>query len=112
MITEQDLNEAIAECLGQRSPNANTAVKLAAFYTIRRELFGKAEELPVYSFAAAPEAKSTVIISGDSRFANAVRGKNQADIWPIIDELMQTLRLIYPRLYSATLHVIEEKKAG
>ena len=41
MITEKDLQEAIAECIGQRNPNANTAIKLAAFYTIKRELYGE-----------------------------------------------------------------------
>ena len=34
MITEQDLLEAIAECQGQRNPNANTCIKLAAYYII------------------------------------------------------------------------------
>ena len=44
MITEQDLREAIAECQGQRNPNANTCIKLAAFLTIQRELYGKEQE--------------------------------------------------------------------
>ena len=44
MIREEDLQEAIAECQGQRNPNANTAIKLAAFYTIRRELFGEGKD--------------------------------------------------------------------
>ena len=39
MITEQDLQEAIAECQGERHPNANTCMKLAAFYTIKNELY-------------------------------------------------------------------------
>ena len=54
MITEKDLQEAIAECQGQRNPNANTCIKLAAFYTIRRELFGEEKDagmLPGYSYA-------------------------------------------------------------
>ena len=44
MITEKDLQEAIAECQGQRNPNASTCIKLAAFLTIQKELFGKSEQ--------------------------------------------------------------------
>ena len=44
MITEKDLQEAIAECQGQRNPTTSTCIKLAAFYTIRRELFGEEKE--------------------------------------------------------------------
>ena len=44
MITEKDLQEAIAECEGQRNPNANTCVKLAAFYIIKDHLFPQQEE--------------------------------------------------------------------
>ena len=39
MITEKDLQEAIAECQGERSPNASTCIKLAAFYTIKEHLY-------------------------------------------------------------------------
>ena len=35
MITEMDLQEAIAECQGKRNPNADTCIKLAAFYIIK-----------------------------------------------------------------------------
>ena len=49
MITEKDLQEAIAECQGERNPNANTCIKLAAFYTIRNELFGNSDKLLLHS---------------------------------------------------------------
>ena len=44
MITEKDLQEAIAEGQGQRNPNANTCIKLAAFLTIRKEMFGEVQD--------------------------------------------------------------------
>ena len=65
MITEKDLQEAIAECEGARNPNANTCIKLAAFYTIRQHMFG---EQPSYSFSAPPVEPETPIVS-DSEFA-------------------------------------------
>ena len=110
MITEQDLQEAIAECIGQRKPTANTAIKLAAFYTIKRELYGEdkdAVQLPApapggYSFLPAEE-ESLVDHPGNSEFARAIDGRPQKDIWPVMDELMETISTIHPKLYRAVL---------
>lgn len=106
MITEQDLLEAIAECQGQRNPNASTCIKLAAFYTIKRELFDSPKhDMPDYSYAAAPDKKDDdlVAIDSDSEFARMVDGRKQKDVWPVIDELMDTVRMLHPRLYDAVL---------
>lgn len=102
MITQQDLQQAIAECQGQRNPNASTCIKLAAYLTIQRELFGEekdAEPYPAYSFAPADQ----VTANGDSEFCKLVNGRNQSEVIPIIDELMSTLQVIQPRLYDAVM---------
>ena len=106
MITQQDLKQAIAECQGERNPNANTCIKLAAFLTIQRELFGEeknAEQLPAYSFAPAP-VRNTIEINSDSEFARAVNGMDLDDFLPVMDELMDTLQIVQPRLYSAVMN--------
>ena len=109
MITEMDLQEAIAECQGQRNPNASTCIKLAAFYTIRRELFGEGQEavqLPVspgYSYAMQTESEPMIMNDSDSEFAQAIDGRPQAEIWPLMDEMMDTIHAIHPRLYSAVM---------
>ena len=111
MITEHDLQEAIAECQGQRNPNASTCIKLAAFYTIRRELFGEGKDagpLPGYSgYSFLPEPQSTVepliINESDSDFARAINGRRQEEIWPLMDEMMDTIHAIHPRLYRAVM---------
>ena len=108
MITEHDLQEAIAECIGQRNTTANTAIKLAAFYIIKRELYGEekdAVQLPSpagYSFAPAPE-ESLVDNPSDSEFARIVDGRPQKEIWPLMDEMMDTISMIHPNLYHAVL---------
>lgn len=105
MITLRDLEEAIAECHGQRNPNANTCVKLAAYYTIRRELFGeeKEDDQPSYSYAPAPDPDPVVVNDGDDDFARIVDGRDQAEIWPILNEAMETLQIIIPKLYTAVM---------
>lgn len=111
MITKQDLLEAIAECQGVRSPNANTAIKLAAFYTILDHLEER-EASPEnkafsegYSFAVGDQPK--VQFDGDSEFASVIDGKEQGAVWPVIDELMQTIKVMNKRLYDAVLRKLQ-----
>ena len=110
MITEQDLDAAIAECQGKRNPDANTCIKLAAFYTIKGHLFpservGNSDVLPGYSYAASHDQNhdSVVAIDSDTEFAQIVDGRKQEDVWPVIDEMMTTIKTLYPRLYAAVL---------
>ena len=109
MITQQDLQEAIAECQGQRNPNASTCIKLAAFYTIRRELFGEGKEVGPpsgsYSFLPGPESTADLLIhnNSDSEFARAIDGRKQEEIWPLMDEMRETIHAIHPRLYNAVM---------
>lgn len=94
MITEKDLRDAIAECLGERNPNANTCIKLAAFYTIQNELFPKAQPFDAgMSFDAPPT----------SEFAEAVQSATPEVVWSVLEELMDTLRVLHPKLYNGVL---------
>ena len=108
MITEEDLQEAIAECQGQRNPNANTCIKLAAFYTIRRAMFGEEKEAGPpsgYSYSPDPQPSAEPLIYNDrdSDFARAIDGRRQDEIWPLMDEMMDTIHAIHPRLYAAVM---------
>lgn len=117
MITEKDLQEAIAECQGQRNPNANTCIKLAAYYTIRRELYGDPEQLTdvaenattrAYSYAAPPEQiETTINYYSDTEFSQVIDGRQASEIWPIMDELMTVLQATNPRLYAGVMRKIE-----
>ena len=101
MITKKDLDTAIAECQGKRNPDARTCIMLAAFLTIKRELFEEEKEVG-YSFAPAQDRK-TVEYESDSEFARAIDGRDLNDVFPVIDELMETLQVIQPRLYTAVM---------
>lgn len=111
MITEHDLQEAIAECEGVRNPNANTCIKLAAFYTIQQHMFGDGDGREVkYSFAPSPDSKQEVSVDydGDSEFSRSIAGKDAWEMWSIMDELMTTLQVINPRLYDGVMRKIAE----
>ena len=103
MITEHDLHEAIAECQGERNPNAQTCIKLAAYYTILHEITDRpAQPEYLYEYSADP-APAGVVIDSDSEFAQIVNGRNPAEVWPVVDELMQTLSAVNPRLYAGVM---------
>lgn len=108
MITEKDLNEAIAECQGKRNPNANTCIMLAAFLTIRQHLFGDDEPQAEkgYSFSAPPAPNSVVGYESDTEFGQAVYGKNAYDMWALMDETMTTLEVLNPPLYRSIMRRI------
>lgn len=115
MITEQDLQEAIAECEGQRNPTANTCIKLAAFYTIKQHMFP--DEKPAYSFAPATintksedieKSSDLVNYESDSEFSQAIYGLSSDVAWSIMDELMSTLAVINPKLYNSIMRKVAE----
>ena len=101
MASCDDLREAIAEMQGTKNPNANTCIKLAAYYTILDHV---TEQEPRYSEMSSYSAgESAIEYQGDSDFAKAIRGRNPSDVWPVIDELMTTIQVIHPRLYTGVM---------
>jgi hypothetical protein len=103
MIREQELLDAIAECQGQRNPNANTCIKLASFYTILDHITDKKEdnvpmELPMYSYDASPDTYTS-----DTEFGQRIVNMDINEVLTVMDELMTTLSVVNPRLYAAVL---------
>lgn len=113
MITEKGLQEAIAECQGQRNPNANTCIKLAAYYTIQKELYGNHEpstETLMYSRAEPPteQPKEYIDFNSGSEFSQVINGMTARDAWAVMDELMDILQATNPRLYAGVIQKLEE----
>ena len=103
MIRENDLREAIAEMQGQKNPNANTCIKLAAYYTILDHITEQ-EPRTVYSEMSSYSAGSSAIeYEGESDFAKAIKCREPGEVWPVIDELMTTIQVIHPRLYTGVM---------
>lgn len=112
MITEKDLQEAILECLGQRNPNRDTCMALAAFYTIQDHMYPQEDKKfePSYSFAPPPTeipTDETVGNYGSSEFLQAINGKNPSKMWTVMDELMDTLLVVNKRVYDSIMRKIQ-----
>lgn len=113
MITEHDLQEAIAECQGERNPNAQTCIKLAAFYTIRDHLYPEPQQDQIeprtYSYTAAPDSTGdTIFYSSGTELGKAVEGRSEREIWPLIEELVEAVRILNPRLYNGFMEKLHQ----
>ena len=104
MITEQDLRSAIAECQGQKNPNANTCIKLAAYYTILDHITGESptvKSIPVMGYS------NSYLYKSDSEFMKGIEGVDLDTVMQVVDELMDTLKAVQPRLYDAVMRKFE-----
>lgn len=84
--------------------------KLANLYTIRdrmdRQKFQENYELSYSSAPAAAEEYPVAGDYGDSDFLQAVSGKDQHAAWIIMDELMDTLKVVNQRVYDGVMRKI------
>ena len=97
MITRESLQEAITTCLRDKNPNANTCIKLAAYYTILDHIEKE-----------TPQDKSFLNDGqDDSEFARLIRERSVSDIMPVITVLMEELQIVNPRLYESVIRKIK-----
>lgn len=95
LITRKDLLDAIEVCQGQKNPNANTCIKLAAYYTI----LDHTPDTDGYSFANKPS---------DSEFMSVIKSKKMDEVLLVIDDLMEELQAVNPKLYYETMERFNE----
>lgn len=104
----KEIENGIYELEHEESSQARYAL-LAALYTCRNEMLGLSAPQPqtaAYSEAAAP-AQKTLDQYGDSDFLRAVSGLPADKAWEVIDELMDTLQLVNPRLYDSAMRKLD-----
>lgn len=103
MFSKAELLDAIDELEAAPATYQN-AEKLATFYMLYDHLY--IDKQPVNKFEKTREV--TIDRYGDSDFLQAIEGQDAARIWPIINELMQTIRMLQPKLYQATIEKLKE----
>lgn len=120
MIDEKQIQEAIAYCQGKLDPSRSDAILLAACYVLQDHLAEDTDGNSVagYSFAAPVEQAETYTDNqsgdisvgdyGESEFLQAIRGKRPADVWAIMDDLMQSLAVVNPRVYDGVMRQIRK----
>ena len=84
--------------------------RLADLYTIvdrmdRAEAAKKAPEPQPKVNMSAPDP---ALFDGDSEFIRAIKGKDSAAVWAVIDDLMDTLHVTMPRAYNGVMRRIKD----
>lgn len=118
MLDEAEIRKEIARLEYEESSYPNYA-KLADLYVIRNKMQedergGRSMRVSTYSGDPAPaiqtEPPQTVGSYGDSDFLRAVAGKDPARVWPIMDELMDTVLLVKRSVYDSVMRKISDTR--
>lgn len=116
MITEKEVEQAIQECM--RDPiTGNKRAVLADLIIIQDYLFGeptRAQEvphpMPMQSYSAPPmeQVETYVETNGDSEFLKVVNGRKAERVWPLINELVEAVKILHPRMYTTFIDKVQD----
>ena len=104
MLSKAELLTAIDE-LEDAPPTFQNCQKMATFYTLLNSVYGgqRLEQ----SFA---DQKPEEVIKeyGNSEFLQAITGKKAAFVWQVINETMDALEVLQPKLYDAVIRQLSQ----
>lgn len=101
MFTEVELLDAINELLNARHSVQNCE-KLASVYTVLDHLYPTERE---------NQMQETIIGKyGNTDFLSEVAGKPARDVWLLVDDLIETLAIINPKLFDNFINKLNEIK--
>ena len=92
MISIEEVNGEIAK-LESQTATMVTVEKLASLYVVRDHL----------TISPSTPVTGSEIPHGDSEYFCACAGKTVTEVMGVMDELMDALMIMQPRLYSAVL---------
>lgn len=100
MFTQAELIDAINQLEGGKHSIQNCE-RLAAIYTVLDHLYTEPKLDAGYSRDNKVETETIVGNYGDSEFLKAISGKPANEIWDLIDELIDAISVLNPRLVSS-----------
>ena len=116
MITEKEVAQAIEECMLEPVTGNKRAV-LADLIIIQDYLFGEPMQAqdapqpkPMQSYSATPmeQVETYIETTGDSEFLKAVDGRKADKAWKLMDELVEAVKILHPRMYSTFIDKIQD----
>lgn len=116
MITEKEIEQAIEECL--REPvTGNKRAVLADLIIIQDYLFGEpmqaqeaSQPMSMQSYSAQPmeQVETYIETTGDSEFLKAVDGRKSDKVWKLVDELVEAVKILHPRMYTTFIDKVQD----
>ena len=116
MITEKEVAQAIEQCM-QEPVTGNKRAVLADLIIIQDYLFGEpmqereaqqAMHMQSYSAPPAEQAETYIQTDGGSEFLKAVDGRKADKAWKLIDELVEAVKILHPRMYTTFIDKVQD----
>ena len=95
MISIDELNKTILDLETNRDTTYATCERLAWLYIVRDHLTQKMSKEPL-------------TLAGESEFLMAVNGKCGDAVWKIMDELMDAVKMLHPRVYESVIKKLND----
>ena len=102
MMELEEIEKAIEEHEQMRT-SLQVCERLAWLYIVRDHLSNKDKSVKDNS----PTSKRNIDVA-ESEFGKLIRSKSQERVMAVIEELMQTIEVINPRLYAGTIQRIKD----
>lgn len=99
MIDENEIRKWIARLETEESSWTNYE-RLAVLYTVLNQQSEKSERPAPVMYSAAP---APVEVYGDSEFLQAVSSVAPGKAWAVMDELMDSLKVVNERVYNSVM---------
>lgn len=103
MIDENEIRKWIARLETEESSWSNYE-KLAVLYTVLNQQGSENERPAPVMYSAAP---APVEVYGDSDFLKAVSSVETGKAWAVMDELMDSLKVVNERVYNSVMRKLE-----
>lgn len=103
MLSKSELLTAIDE-LEDSAPTFQNCQKMATFYTLLNAMYRTNDEAP------RQESVQEEVIDdhGDSEFLRLVAGIDSHTAWTLMDELMETIQILQPKLYDSVMRRLRD----
>lgn len=106
MFTRAELMDAINQ-LEDGKHSIQNCEKLAAIYTVLDHLYGPVQD-EGYSYDNKVDAEAVIGDYGDSHFLQIVAGKPTVEVWRLVDELVEALYVLNPKLTNNFLEKLDK----
>ena len=63
-----------------------------------------------YSYSAPPmeQVEKYIETNGDSEFLKAVDGRRADKVWKLMDELVEAVKILHPRMYTTFIDKVQD----
>ena len=95
MISVDEIDKAILEHEAKDTTYANCE-RLAWLYIVRDHITHQSQKVV-----------ATLDPVGDSEFLQAVSGRKPESVWRIIDDLVESVKVLHPRMYTSFIDKIQ-----